>query len=86
MYRDSILRTVRAPRLLHDVTLELTYHCNLDCFFCSNDREQSGFVSRWGVLTPAELHSRFDVYSEQYIQTIGVEARLVIIALGKRHV
>jgi MoaA/NifB/PqqE/SkfB family radical SAM enzyme len=42
MYRDSVLRTVRAQRLLHDVTLELTYRCNLDCFFCYNDREKRG--------------------------------------------
>jgi MoaA/NifB/PqqE/SkfB family radical SAM enzyme len=42
MYRDSILRTVRAHRLLHDVTLELTYQCNLNCFYCYNDREKQG--------------------------------------------
>jgi glutamine synthetase len=34
--------------------------------------------NRVGVLTPVELESRFDVYSEQYIQTIAVEARLVV--------
>jgi glutamine synthetase len=34
--------------------------------------------SKLGVLTPHELHSRFDVYSEQYINAIGVEARLVV--------
>jgi glutamine synthetase len=33
--------------------------------------------SRVGVLTPVELESRFDVYSEQYIQSIDVEAKLV---------
>ncbi len=33
---------------------------------------------RVGVLTPVELESRFDVYAEQYVQTIEVEARLVI--------
>jgi len=42
MYRDTILRQVREQRLLHDVTLELTYRCNLDCFYCYNDREQAG--------------------------------------------
>jgi glutamine synthetase len=31
-----------------------------------------------GVLTPVELESRFDVYSEQYIKSIEVEAKLVI--------
>jgi glutamine synthetase len=33
---------------------------------------------RLGVLTPVELSSRFDVYAEQYIQSIEVEAKLVI--------
>ncbi|MGP1386834.1 MAG: glutamine synthetase III family protein [Thainema sp.] len=31
-----------------------------------------------GVLTPVELESRFEVYAEQYILSIEVEARLVI--------
>ena len=31
-----------------------------------------------GVLSPVELESRYEVYSEQYIQSIEVEAKLVI--------
>jgi glutamine synthetase len=31
-----------------------------------------------GVLTPVELESRFEVYAEQYILSIEVEAKLVI--------
>lgn len=31
-----------------------------------------------GVLTPVELESRFEVYAEQYILSIGVEAKVVI--------
>jgi len=42
VYRERILKRVRAQRLLHDVTMELTYRCNLDCFFCYNDREKPG--------------------------------------------
>lgn len=42
MYRDKVMRKVRARRLLHDVTLELTYHCNLNCFYCYNDRGKQG--------------------------------------------
>ncbi len=38
--------------------------------------------SRTGVLTPVELASRFEVYAEQYIRAIEVEARLVI-QMGK---
>ncbi|MGB8701187.1 MAG: glutamine synthetase III [Thermosynechococcaceae cyanobacterium] len=34
--------------------------------------------SRVGVLTPVELESRFDVYAEQYILAIDVEAKLVV--------
>jgi glutamine synthetase len=34
--------------------------------------------SRFAVLSPVELASRFDVYAEQYIHAVEVEARLVI--------
>ncbi|MCC5871602.1 MAG: glutamine synthetase III [Gammaproteobacteria bacterium] len=34
--------------------------------------------SRTGVFTPVELESRFEVYAEQYLLSIAVEARLVI--------
>ncbi|MFM7269877.1 MAG: glutamine synthetase type III, partial [Cyanobium sp.] len=33
---------------------------------------------RQGVLTPVELESRFEVYAEQYILAIEVEARLAL--------
>ena len=42
VYRNRILPHVREQRLLYDVTLELTYRCNLDCFFCYNDRGKPG--------------------------------------------
>lgn len=42
MYRTEILRKVREKRILHDVSLELTYACNLDCFFCYNDLAKAG--------------------------------------------
>jgi glutamine synthetase len=42
------------------------------------EKEVEALFTKTGVLTPAELHSRFDVYSEQYINSIAVEARLVI--------
>jgi len=41
-YRSTILRKVRQQRILHDASLELTYRCNLDCFYCYNDREKPG--------------------------------------------
>lgn len=34
--------------------------------------------SSTGVLTPAELESRFEVYSEQYVLTLEVEAKLTV--------
>ena len=40
--------------------------------------EVAGLFERTGVLTPTELHSRFEVYAEQYINSIDVEAKLVI--------
>ncbi len=42
MYLTDTLRKVREQRILHDVTLELTYGCNLDCFFCYNDQKKTG--------------------------------------------
>jgi MoaA/NifB/PqqE/SkfB family radical SAM enzyme len=42
MYQTTILRRVRELRLLHSVSLELTYQCNLNCFYCYNDRQKTG--------------------------------------------
>jgi MoaA/NifB/PqqE/SkfB family radical SAM enzyme len=42
MYTKNIARRIRDQRILIDVSLELTYRCNLDCFFCYNDREKAG--------------------------------------------
>ncbi len=41
-------------------------------------KEVEALFSGLGVLTPTELESRFDVYSEQYINAVAVEARLTI--------
>jgi glutamine synthetase len=41
-------------------------------------KEISELLQKLGVLTPVELESRFEVYAEQYILSIGVEARLVV--------
>lgn len=41
-YQTSTLRKVREQRVLHEVMLELTYNCNLDCFYCYNDRDKPG--------------------------------------------
>lgn len=43
MYAD-ILRKVKRDCILHDVMLELTYDCNLDCFFCYNEKQADGKV------------------------------------------
>ena len=42
------------------------------------DAEVVELFKSTGVLTPVELESRFEVYSEQYIMSIEVEAKLVI--------
>ncbi len=40
--------------------------------------EIASLFERTGVLTPTELHSRFEVYAEQYINSIDVEAKLMV--------
>lgn len=42
MYRTHVLRAVREHKLLHSVSLELTYNCDLDCAFCYNNRSRHG--------------------------------------------
>ncbi len=41
-YHGDIKDRIRQQGLLHGVMLELTYKCNLDCFFCYNDRGLEG--------------------------------------------
>ncbi len=40
-YADTLARTWR-QNILFSVLLELTYRCNLDCFFCYNDTKLAG--------------------------------------------
>ncbi|MFT6155982.1 MAG: MoaA/NifB/PqqE/SkfB family radical SAM enzyme [Neolewinella sp.] len=42
MNKNNVAVAMRQQRILTDVTLELTYACNLDCFFCYNDRDKPG--------------------------------------------
>lgn len=42
MYHSQILPKIRQQGILHSIMLELTYKCNLDCFFCYNDRKLPG--------------------------------------------
>jgi MoaA/NifB/PqqE/SkfB family radical SAM enzyme len=42
MYHTEIKRRIRREGLLHGAMLELTYRCNLDCFFCYNDKKAPG--------------------------------------------
>jgi glutamine synthetase len=40
--------------------------------------EVESLFERMGVLTSVELHSRFEVYSEQYVRSIELEAKLML--------
>ncbi len=55
MYHSVIRRRIREQGLLHGIMLELTYACNLDCFFCYNDREAQG-----EPLNPEQYRQLFD--------------------------
>ena len=48
-----------------------------DALVYLKDPEIVSLFERTGVLSPTELESRFEVYAEQYIMTIEVEAKLV---------
>jgi MoaA/NifB/PqqE/SkfB family radical SAM enzyme len=42
MYHSRLRKVMTEQRVLHTVMLELTYRCNLDCFYCYNDKEAAG--------------------------------------------
>lgn len=42
MYHTILRKRIREKGLLHSAMLELTYRCNLDCFFCYNDKNAAG--------------------------------------------
>ncbi len=42
VYHTVLKERIRQQHLLHSAMLELTYSCNLDCFFCYNDVEAQG--------------------------------------------
>jgi len=42
MYHDVIKKKILREGLLHSAMIELTYRCNLDCFFCYNPKEAPG--------------------------------------------
>ena len=42
MYHTLLRKRIREKGLLHAAMLELTYRCNLDCFFCYNDKDAPG--------------------------------------------
>ena len=49
-----------------------------DALPCLKTEAIEDLFKKTGVLTPVELESRFEVYAEQYILSIEVEAKLVI--------
>jgi glutamine synthetase len=49
-----------------------------DALLALHDKAIVDLFENTGVLSPVELESRFEVYSEQYILSIEVEARLVV--------
>ena len=42
MFPNRVLEKIHQQRILHEVSLELTYKCNLNCFYCYNDRKKGG--------------------------------------------
>ena len=45
---------------------------------CSVAKEATELFEHYGVLSPRELHSRMEVYIEQYCLSVGLEARTAI--------
>ena len=51
----------------------LNLRTTLDALHKLHDAKNSGLFSKYGVLSPEELHSRLDIWIEQYFKTINIE-------------
>jgi glutamine synthetase len=51
---------------------------SVDALPILGNKETTELFDKYGVLSPRELHSRMEVYLEQYILTVGLEARTAI--------
>ena len=51
---------------------------SVDALPVLGNKETTALFDKYGVLSPRELHSRMEVYLEQYILTVGLEARTAI--------
>jgi glutamine synthetase len=58
------------------------YKTTVDALPVLNAPETIKLFDKYGVLTPRELRSRYEVYIEQYVKAILVEAKLVV-KIGK---
>jgi MoaA/NifB/PqqE/SkfB family radical SAM enzyme len=53
---EQVISKARSKGLLQSILVELTYRCNLDCFFCYND------LGLRGVPVPTERY--LELYAE----------------------
>ena len=51
---------------------------SVDALPCLTAANTIAVFEKYGVLSPRELHSRQDIYLEQYVKTVSVEAKLMI--------
>jgi glutamine synthetase len=61
------------------------YKTTVDALPVLNAPETVKLFDKYGVLTPRELRSRYEIYLEQYIKTVLVEAKLVV-KIGKTQI
>jgi glutamine synthetase len=54
------------------------YKTTVDALQVLNTPEVIKLFDKYGVLSPRELKSRYDIYLEQYVKTVLVEAKLVL--------
>jgi glutamine synthetase len=58
------------------------FKTTVDALPSLNAPETVKLFDKYGVLTPRELRSRYEIYVEQYVKTVLVEAKLVV-KIGK---
>ncbi len=57
----------------------------VDAHKCMITKKSEDLFSKYGVLSKEELHSRFEIYVEQYAKQIGIEAKTAIKMVKRQY-
>lgn len=61
-------------------------HSSIEAYAAMNNKDAVRLFEKYNVLSKRELHSRYEVYLEQYVKHINIEARAAILMAKTQYV